>query len=201
MDKFHISEDGNPRPCTAEVCPLGGGEADHIVSDSKDEVRAFAEKVNMARYEAFSTLSKDKSAGFGSEDQRAEVLGSAVSFYNSIWEHPEAGSSEPTEDFENFYEGHRAEYRDRIADGFDVSPKNVYLEENLAIVQKDGKFLVLDGVGMYSEGNLRAKGSERSAEEIDSEIEDGEYADFSGKEVARLKDFMAANRHPAGSSL
>lgn len=190
LGKFHISEDGNPRPCTAAVCPLGGGEADHIDSNSMDEVREFAEKVNSARYEVFASVSRNGAAeaGFGSRGEREEALSPALKFYNEIWDHPRAGYSPPHEEFLDFYESHRNDYRAKLADGFDVSPKHVFLTENLAVIEKDGKFLALHPIGMYADSGA-AQGSETTESELRDEMADEQY-DLSDSEYEELSTFL-----------
>ena len=55
MARFHVSEDGQPRPCTAEkgACPLteaDGSKTPHGDFANAREAQAFAEKVNEKRY-------------------------------------------------------------------------------------------------------------------------------------------------------
>jgi len=75
MQRYHISEDGQPRPCDAESaasCRLGEGTS-HIESDSPAEISAFAESVNAERFGAGHLSGASKPANQGSPEAKAEL--------------------------------------------------------------------------------------------------------------------------------
>lgn len=64
MARYHVSTDGQPRPCTATkgACPLtdeAGASLPHGEFDSAEDARAFAEMANAAKFGgSFGTVSK-----------------------------------------------------------------------------------------------------------------------------------------------
>lgn len=175
MTKYHISENGEPAVCTAQVkCRLGGesGQENHF--DTPEETRAAFEKQMLKENQnIFNVISKESpfETNFGNDRERANKIWPEVGeYYNKIWDSSNRKS----------YEQLSEEYTEVFARKFDTEPENIMLAEEYLIVKKNDKFLLMDTIGSVAS---------------DDDFEKGEYSKIPGEEVTKseLRKYFSKN--------